>query len=209
MTPQLLLARAGETAGRSASPDRMGSDRRSRASVGTLPATYPPHPTVQTFRNWFAGIRCPAFDQQRRSSFRDVADRDDGCAPGESFPAPFAIHVRQMPAGQGRRGPTDTGMACTPMCNTGSGNPLRHTVVNRILHDTPSARAARPHRCPANDRWQCMPRCPLDGSPEGSIAQGRTTARGQRGSSDETAMISRRRPGGAIPTGNATNGARR
>jgi len=186
----------------------MGSDRRSRASVGTLPVAYPPHPTVQTFRNWFAGIRCPAFDQQRRSSFRDVADRDDGCAPGESFPAPFAIHARQMPTGQGRRGPTDTGMACTPKCNTGTGidahgrpshaswtrrlpGPLAHIVARRTIAGV-SRRDAR-----------------LDGSPEGSIVQGRTTPRGQRGSSAETAMISRRRPRDPHPTGNATNGARR
>jgi hypothetical protein len=77
--------------------DRTGCVRRSRASVGTLPATPPRHPTVQTFRNWFAGIRCPAFDQQRRSSFREVAGRDGRGATGKSsrLQPPFPCSRRQ------------------------------------------------------------------------------------------------------------------
>lgn len=92
MTSPLHLARAGETAGRSASSDRTGSVRRSRICVGTLPATSHTIRKLRFFRNWFAGIRCPAFDQQRRCSFRAVADHDGRC-PWETASPPITIDV--------------------------------------------------------------------------------------------------------------------
>jgi hypothetical protein len=135
MTSPLHLARAGETAGRSASSDRTESVRRSRICVGTLPAT------SQTIRFCDSSATgSPESDVRRSTSNGGVhfallpTTMDD--VRGRQLLPPSPSTCIQTSAGRYRRSRTDTRMACTPMCSTGLNTPLMHMAVNALeLHE--------------------------------------------------------------------------
>jgi hypothetical protein len=155
---------------------------------------------LHVFRNWFAGIRCPAFDQQRRCSFRAVAGHDGRC-PRETASPPITIDVHSDVSRalslESHRHPH----GLHPYVQHRSEHTLRHTVVMafelrglvRKLGRSPTSLSGnRSLAYSAATRAGWFPQESIGlGQKPGAAGRNDSAACDIRGSSAETATISR------------------